>query len=209
MCKMKYLILPILAVALLLPLSPSARADEVSYEDSWKFLYEFQLTWQDGRVTQAGSYHITTGEMTGFVDGAWSLVIQNGEGQAIGRYSFDPVRMAQNGMLTLRVPTEGSGATAVVLDSNGIGTAYFDIRGSRVCNDNGVCEGVAGERGANCPSDCGTTSRTAVSAQTASIGDQVFSGAWLGALLLRLSLGAAGLLLLAGLVRVMDSRPRA
>jgi hypothetical protein len=206
MCPMKYLLFCFLIISGGL-FSHVALADEVSYEDSWKFLYKFPLSWQDGRLAFTGSYRISTGDPSVLAPGDWSLEILDGSGSSLQRYYFDPAGMASAGLISLSVPTEGRGVTAQIRDGAGSVLDTEDIAGSRQCNDDGVCEQLAGERNSNCPTDCGSVAAVA-GTQTAAIAQQSSLGEKAGAILLRVSFGMVGLMLLVGTARMLDSRRR-
>jgi hypothetical protein len=204
---MKYLLIPLFVLGLCAPLT--AVADEGNPRDEFGtgFLYEFPLTWENGRVVMADRYTITSGNASALVTGSWTLIILDGARQPIERYLFDPSAMAVDGALSLKIPKESRGATAVIVDGAGAQTAEFDLRWSRVCDDDGVCQSDAGEDRKNCPTDCGGYSGAEQSrtAGTATIASAIDTGTRFGGILLRLSLGAAGLILLIGAWHMLDS----
>lgn len=202
---MKYILICLLIVGG--GLFQVASADEVSYEESWKFLYEFSLSWNQGALSFAQPYGISTGDPSVLSPGDWSLSILDRSGHSLRRYYFDPAGMAPSGVFTLYVPTEGRGVAAQILNGSGAVIQTADISGSSQCNDNGACEQQAGERSSNCPTDCGALAATANSG-TAAIAPQLSVGARVGSVLLRVSLGVVGLMLLAGTARMLDSRRR-
>ncbi len=206
---MKNILILFIAVTALLPLG--VYADEISPEEAWASLYEFPLEWRSGQVSQAGPYQITSGDVPAIPSGAWSLSIFSEDGQLLHRYPFDPASMAAGGdTFSLIVPIESRGALVVVREGTKPIGFSIDVRESRVCNDDAVCAADAGEGLKNCPTDCGSVSMQggAPRTQTARIVDQVSIGERAGQALLRLSSAAAGLLLLVGVARMLDSRRR-
>ncbi len=201
MRQMKYIISLLIALAVLLP--APMRADEALPSDAWAFLYEFPLSYKNGVVLQAEPYRMTTGDVPLLPQGAWSLEIVSESGEQLRWYPFDPVSIAGTGTFSIIIPVEYRGARAYVRDATGKVTVTIDIRETRLCNDNGVCNAEAGEESANCPTDCGRTSM-----ETASILEQVSTSQRVGSILLRLSSAVAGLLLCIGVVQMLDRRRR-
>ena len=205
---MKYILILLSLVAFFVPIP--AVADQLSEDEAWTFLYEFPLSFRGDSAVSDGSYRITTGDAPILSPGSWHLVILDGAGAELTRYAFDPTSPTLRDTGSLVVPAEHRGATAAIINSDESRTATIDVRESRVCNDDHVCAIDAGERYGNCPTDCGGggLSGSIAGTQTAAIGQQSGMGAWSGGLLRRLSLGVAGILLLVGVARVLDSRRR-
>lgn len=203
MRKMKRLIVIVFTIAFLLP-NP-AGADVISYREAWAFLYDFSLSWDGGILAPAGRYELTTGDAPVLLTGGWTLTIIDGKGRILAEHEFSPAAIATNGDIHLLVPYFDSGSAAVF--SNGSGYAFtIDVRGSRVCNDNDTCEPYYGENRDTCPTDCGPVALANKQERAASIGQQIPIGRQLGLWVLRLALGAAGVILLVGVVRMLDSR---
>ncbi len=206
---MKYFLTIIFLFSLAVP--TLVRADEVVAEDAWAFLYEFSFHWQDGRVTQVAPYHLTTGDTPAIAVGPWSLAVFSESGQRLKEYSFDPAILSVNGDFTVIVPIEYRGASARVLDPRGSVVLAIDLRESRICHDDGICNADAGEERANCPTDCGAVAEDALqdpSMRAATIGVQMSYSQRLGGVLMRLSAAAAGVLLMVGMTQMLDKRRR-
>jgi hypothetical protein len=198
---MKYFISLYIILTVLVPMS--ARADEALPSDAWAFLYEFPLRYTNGVVIQAESYRMTTGDASLLQPGQWSLEIVSEAGEQLRWYSFDPASLAVAGTFSLIVPVEYRGARAYVRDGAGVTAVAIDLRETRLCNDNGICNADAGEARENCPTDCGSAGTG-----TASILQQVSVGERVGGILLRLSSAVAGILLCIGVAQMLDRRRR-
>jgi len=199
---MKYLASLIIGLAVLAP--AVARADVVTYEESWEFLYQFDLVWDGGGLVPPGDYIIAGGDPTTPLEGTWEVAIYDARGRVIGSHRFEPSALATDGHIVLRVPHEFSGTDARFFDPTGVSVLRIDLRGSRTCNDNGYCDSAYGEEQGNCPADCGG-SVAATGALSGSITRSALpGGVVLGSWLLRLSFAAAGVLLLVGASRMLD-----
>lgn len=203
---MKYIFTIFAIVSICVP--TVVRADPVlSDQEAWAYLYEFTYTWDGAALSPTEPYRISSGDKTVLAAGAWSLDILDGQRNRITRYSFDPGTLARDGVVSLKVPVEGRGAYAEVRNAEDASVNTMSIMASRVCDDDGVCEKEAGEADWICPTDCGPAVASGDSSvTTATIGAQVPIGARVGSLLLRLSLAAAGVVLLVGTARMLDSR---
>ena len=202
---MKKILIILACIASLSPLS--ARADKLSPEEAWAFLYQFPLQYTNGRIAQSAPYQIATGDAPVIAVGAWKLVLMSESGEVLHQYFFDPKAIPPEGLI---VPMEDRGAQARIVDGVGKNVLSIDVRGSRVCDDSGTCEADAGETSLNCATDCGAVASDVAdtSLQSATITDQMSGAEILGQALLRLSAGVAGLMLLAGIASMLDNRRR-
>ena len=189
---MKNFLPTLLALSLfLVPLS--ARADSLSYSEAWVFHYAVSFSY-NGLTMTGGDYSIVGGDATLPNPGAWTIEVDAAGGDALSQTQFQPVRGSQ----TVEVPYQSRGTSARIVDSRGTTQLIVDLSGSRVCDDNGVCNADLGENADTCPTDCGTANAN----QQAAIADQ--SSGLPGGLLLVLAD-----VLVIGLVLVVDRRRRA
>jgi|GEM_PF-6257193 len=196
----------LLILVLLASFSPlTVRADEINPDAAWVFLYQFSFEYTNGNLIQSAPYQITTGDALVMTAGNWKLVILSESGEVLRQYFFDASALSSEGII---VPTEYRGVTARILNPKGAIELSIDIRDSRVCNDNAQCEADAGETNRNCSTDCGSVALDVGEDQTATIADQITASGRLGGILLRLSAGIAGLMLLVGIASMLDSRRR-
>ena len=198
-------ILFIVALALLLVPGP-ARADSLTYRQAWTgFLYDIPYTFAGGVLGQNGHYTITSGDHPSYA-GPWTLELADGNGVPLAGYHFDPASLAAAGVFHLVIPYEFSGASARVTDPSGRVVVTTDLTGSRVCNDDGACASSEGENADNCPHDCGGSARSTTTTATAAISQQASFSGDIGRFLLRFGFAAAGLLMLLGIAKMLDSR---
>lgn len=204
MHSMKKIITIAFVMALLLPVGAGAEA--ISYKEAWAFLYDFPLSWDGSVLAPAQRYSLTTGDVPVLPSGNWMLTLYDGKGRQLAQHRFDPAVLAAGGLGNLIVPYFDNGTTARFTDAAGKTLFEVDLRGSRVCDDNDFCASGYGEDQETCPSDCGSTVQITTAFGTAAIAEQVAIGQRLGFWILRLSLGAAGILLLLGAAQLLDSR---
>ncbi|MCC6404812.1 MAG: hypothetical protein IT405_00260 [Candidatus Yanofskybacteria bacterium] len=176
-----------------------AHADESTPQE---FLYAFHIRWASGVPSWAQTYELTTGAQATPTAGAWALRVLSSGGAVLEEYALAPVRQ---GTMDVVIPYASRGFRAEVRDAAGALRLEADLSGSRVCNDDAVCDAQYGEDGDNCPTDCAAT---AGSAATAAIAPQIPVSSLLGAWLMRLSMAATAILLLGAAVRALDSRRR-
>jgi hypothetical protein len=191
-------------LGMLLP--TAARADSISYAEAWAFLYDFPFTYQNGTLSAVGGYGITSGDGSVLPGGDWALTITDGRGGVLAVHRFDPTALANNTPFHIVVPAFFDGTEASVRDPFGRVVVNIDLRGSRVCDDNGVCSSSVGEDINTCPIDCGGSAAVEQNKLTAAVADQASIPAALGLWLVRISAGLTGALLLMGCVWMLDSR---
>jgi hypothetical protein len=202
---MKHIIFTIAVLGLLV--SPrTAAADELSYQEAWKFYYLFSLRSSGGTLAETDRYHLTTAMLHEPVPGAWRVTSYGSNGTMRDTYRFDPVAMAAaDGGFQLTIPQPDDGAKVVFEDANGVTRLTIDTSDSRVCNDDGTCDSRVGENMYNCPLDCGSAA-SAGTLTTAAIGAPLAQ--IVGGVALRISLAATGLFLLAAVALSLDTRRR-
>lgn len=202
---MKYLFAILIAVISLLPAGVLAEEPDGK---TWNFRYRFDLRWQDGELSLPQRYHITTGEVPALPYGEWTLRVLNSLNETITQHAFSPELLDDGGDVVVIIPAEDSGTTAQFINGEGVAVLVVNLTGSRVCNDNTVCEADVGERLENCPRDCGAVAVRARDMQSAAIAPQLSVGVRLGEIASRLGYAAVGMLLLFGAARMLDSRNR-
>lgn len=194
---------------MMLTLTPVAsNAENFRADDArdW-YLYVFHLAYSRSAVTETAHYSISTGDAPAFPEGAWKVAVLNSRNAIIYSQMVDPAALAQhNG--DLAIPYNNSGTTVVFTNASGGTPLSIDLSGSRVCDDNGSCDSPYGENAHTCPGDCGSISYSSPPVGTAAIAQQEASGRSVGQLVMQLSFAAAGLILLMGMVRMLDSRRR-
>ncbi|HUO75607.1 MAG TPA: hypothetical protein VMU12_01665 [Candidatus Paceibacterota bacterium] len=189
---MKYIFPTILVLSLfLMPLC--AHADSLSYDEAWVFHYAISFSY-NGSTTTGSDYSIIGGDAMLPNPGAWTIEVDDAAGSALSRTQFEPSVGAQ----TVEVPYQNRGFSARIVDDRGTTQSIIDLSGSRVCNDDGVCNADLGENTDNCPTDCGAVNAN----RQAAIANQ--SSGLPGGLLLVLAD-----ILVIGLVLVVDRRRRA
>ena len=199
---MKYLA-SILVGLSILGFVASVRADDFSnlpYEQQYLFEYVFKLSWHNGVPVQDGLYDITTGDLTPPPPGTWRMDMISGKGEILASYPFVP---SLSGTQSVTIPYDPRGYGVHIYNDRGADVLTIDISGSRVCNDNGVCDSDAGEDSLSCPTDCGLTAQAdapAVPNQQAAIASQ---GGIPGGLLL-----VVADIVIIGLVLLVDKRRR-
>ncbi len=191
----------LLTVVLFFPLV--AQADSLTYQEAYgRYLYDFHLSYANGHLVQDGIYTLSTGDAPAFPTGPWTVTILDSRVRTLWTQSIDPAGLnATGGELLMKYYDSG---TMARFSGPGGASLDIDLRGSRVCDDNGVCGTQYGESADNCPGDCGSVAQEDV--QGAAIANGAGLAGTLGAWMLRLSFAAAGLLLVAGASVMLDNR---
>jgi hypothetical protein len=182
---------------------PAGAFAQPSQEEFWAdhhYLYRFSVT-QGNQGMVAGGYEISTGyDIPGA--GSWSIVILSPDGNRLVRQYFDPTPPTTSVMMKY----QPNGTTAHIIDPQGATVSTIDLAGSRICDDDGVCEGQYGEITSNCPFDCGAY---IPQEQTATIVESGGIGKRMGAILIGLALAATGILMIRGVSMLLDRRHHA
>lgn len=176
---------------------PTLAFAQVSEEEFWAnhtFLYRFVIA----ADASTGSYTLSTGDVA-IGSGPWELVVLGATGQEMTRQSFT----VGDGPTTVPVRYQPNGTTALVQNPAGERVLTIDLQGSRICNEDGICDAQYGEVSSNCPIDCGTYQEVG---PTASITQQSGFGQKIGLVLMSLSLAATGILLIRGVSMLLDRR---
>ncbi|HXK36221.1 MAG TPA: hypothetical protein VJ553_01425 [Candidatus Paceibacterota bacterium] len=182
---------------LLVPVGAFAQVTEEEFWANHNFLYQFTFT-QQGESPIVGRYELTTGDEPRGV-GSWSVIILGPRDQSVAHQYFDLSGTATN----VPVRYQPNGTAAQVIDPQGALILTIDLQGSRVCDEDNVCESQYGEMSSNCPVDCGSY---AAVQQTASIAAGGSIGKRIGAALMGLALAATGILIIRGVSLLLDRR---
>ena len=189
-------ILPLLLL-LLVPTGVFAQPTEEEFWAEQDFLYQFTFVQQAGTLVNSG-YELTTGDEP-IGTGAWSIVIHGPRNQTVARQYFD----VADATTTVLVRYQPNGTSAEVLNPQGVSVLTMDMAGSRICDEDSVCESQYGEVSSNCPVDCGAPN---AAAQTATIATSSGTGRRIGAILIGLALAVTGVLIVRGAGALLDRR---
>ncbi|HLE57212.1 MAG TPA: hypothetical protein VJB15_09025, partial [Rhodothermia bacterium] len=137
----RYLLMVLIVIALGFPaMIARAQTSEESFWSKNRFLYRFEFVERAGVVEHLGIYEITSGDIP-VGSGGWIVSILGPQGIEISRQAFD----LSSGRAVVSVGYQPSGTAARVLNPLGTVVATISLEGSRICNQDGYCDGDAGE----------------------------------------------------------------